>query len=479
MNPPRESASERRIRLARVRRIERRNEQRDQLEANQISEASRPQEHSESYRANSDQENQVRERIRQQDRRINATIAERTTERAAQRNAVQYRRQNESLADRAHRLERARSNQVQRLASESSSVRESRLESLRANQAIRLANESLSARDIRLESLRNNQTERLAIESSSARDIRLESLRNNQAERLAIESSSARDIRLESLRRNRNIRIADESPEARAIRLEASRNAQYRRLANESPEARDTRVNVAYEATRMRREAETELQHSTRIRCSAARHMRSLALQREIERKLDSDRIDEQSIVEYYLGSLNAECQFCKSLNFTKERPTDGKFNSCCHKGKVKLPEPGSEYPETIRDLLTNPSNPQHSHFMEYIRNYCSAVAFASFGAAFAANVNGRGPYCFRAQGQIYHLTPTNLQPANNELPRYAQLYVLDPNEALNARLQNPNNSECRQEIFLQIEDALRPINRIMDSYVMMKDYMQQQEVIY
>ncbi|GBN12293.1 hypothetical protein AVEN_199463-1 [Araneus ventricosus] len=39
-------------------------------------------------------------------------------------------------------------------------------------------------------------------------------------------------------------------------------------------------------------------------------------------------------------GTVNIICQFCKSKNFAAELPSDGKFTSCCRKGKIKLEKP-------------------------------------------------------------------------------------------------------------------------------------------
>ena len=38
---------------------------------------------------------------------------------------------------------------------------------------------------------------------------------------------------------------------------------------------------------------------------------------------------------------------------------------------------------------------------------------------------NGRGPYCFRMQGENYHMMG-DLLPKPNESPKFAQLYIYD-----------------------------------------------------
>ncbi|KAF2353296.1 hypothetical protein FHG87_015951 [Trinorchestia longiramus] len=63
------------------------------------------------------------------------------------------------------------------------------------------------------------------------------------------------------------------------------------------------------------------------------------------------------------------------------------------------------------------------------IRNYNSAFAFASFSASIKPPP-GRGPYCFRLQGQTYHYA-SNLHADDPEERRYGQLYILETNEAI------------------------------------------------
>ncbi|GBN64272.1 hypothetical protein AVEN_9257-1 [Araneus ventricosus] len=42
----------------------------------------------------------------------------------------------------------------------------------------------------------------------------------------------------------------------------------------------------------------------------------------------------EAQVETHNCGPMNIICQFRKSKNFAAERPSDGKFTSCCRKGK-------------------------------------------------------------------------------------------------------------------------------------------------
>lgn len=128
------------------------------------------------------------------------------------------------------------------------------------------------------------------------------------------------------------------------------------------------------------------------------------------------DRVDNHDC-----GILNIICQFCGSINFSDERPSDGKFTSCCRKVKFKILKAkdvnGSEqeYPEFLRELMSYVNSPRRTHFREYIRSYNNAFSFASMGAKIV-DLPGRSPYVFKVQGQTYHRTfhleTLNIQPA-------------------------------------------------------------------
>ena len=49
------------------------------------------------------------------------------------------------------------------------------------------------------------------------------------------------------------------------------------------------------------------------------------------------------------------------------------------------------------------------------------------------------GPYCFKIQGELHHLTGA-LLPYGDQTPIYAQIYILDTAEQLNVRKLNNRN---------------------------------------
>ena len=49
------------------------------------------------------------------------------------------------------------------------------------------------------------------------------------------------------------------------------------------------------------------------------------------------------------------------------------------------------------------------------------------------------GPYCYKIQGELHHLTSA-LLPHGNQTPICAQIYILDTAEQLNVKRANNNN---------------------------------------
>ena len=151
----------------------------------------------------------------------------------------------------------------------------------------------------------------------------------------------------------------------------------------------------------------------------------------------------------YSLGKRDNLCVYgCGALLFDEEVIK----GVCCYKGKVVLEDSQRlcPYPEGLKDLLLN-IHPQSNDFFQYIRRYNSAFAFASFGSQ-AALPPGRGPYCFRIHGQIYHRLGS-LKPASDVHKSYAQIYVLEGDGALQIRLDN--NSTCNRNVMFTIQRTL------------------------
>lgn len=170
----------------------------------------------------------------------------------------------------------------------------------------------------------------------------------------------------------------------------------------------------------------------------------------------------------FSIGKMDVTCGFCGAHRFEKE-----KLN-CCHNGKVMLP-PLPDYPMEFKELLTSNSE-QSKHFLGQIRQYNSAVSFASFGAKLVSPP-GRGPYVFRLQGQIYHRAGS-LHPDENTPPVYSQLYIIETNRAVQARMQQRQNQNCREDVMAILTSVLDRINPYAAAYKKMQQVEQEQNCL-
>nr|KAF6343090.1 hypothetical protein mPipKuh1_010797 [Pipistrellus kuhlii] len=67
------------------------------------------------------------------------------------------------------------------------------------------------------------------------------------------------------------------------------------------------------------------------------------------------NEVHEDAILKHSCGWNSVRCEFCLSLNFSDEKPSDGKFTGCCIKGEVcpnyiHFPD----YPAYLKRLMTN-----------------------------------------------------------------------------------------------------------------------------
>jgi len=78
--------------------------------------------------------------------------------------------------------------------------------------------------------------------------------------------------------------------------------------------------------------------------------------------------------------------------------------------------------------------------FHNNIWQYNAAFAMTSVGVKIDNSVTKQsGPYCFKIQGELHHLTGA-LLPHSDQTPMYAQIYILDTAKQFNVRRANNNN---------------------------------------
>ncbi|XP_057381786.1 uncharacterized protein LOC130704351 [Daphnia carinata] len=111
------------------------------------------------------------------------------------------------------------------------------------------------------------------------------------------------------------------------------------------------------------------------------------------------------------------------------------------------------------------------------IRNYNNALAFASMGAQIDSPP-GRGPYCFRIHGQIYHNTTAIGYQHEDNAPKYAQLYFIDSSQANEFRASNPANVRCDRFLMEQLDSLLRQCNPYAAMYKNMSQMAAEEDLL-
>ena len=130
------------------------------------------------------------------------------------------------------------------------------------------------------------------------------------------------------------------------------------------------------------------------------------------------------------------------------------KFGMCCYSGKIKIPKLDNPPPELLH--LLSGQEDICKKFRDRICNYNNALAMTSLRCDQdrAINRDGGGPFVFKVQGRLYHQIGS-LHPQPGSPPVYAQLYIYDPQEALDFRMNNMANSSLHRPTMQTLQDML------------------------
>jgi hypothetical protein len=110
--------------------------------------------------------------------------------------------------------------------------------------------------------------------------------------------------------------------------------------------------------------------------------------------------------------------------------------------GSVMRPAPSQPQTTLFKDLLTGEalSTAQNRESEENIRHLNSHMSFASLCTTKTVTVAGRGPYCFKVEGQMIRRLST-AQARQDHITHFPQVYFYDPAEA-DASNQHPRYSK-------------------------------------
>lgn len=171
---------------------------------------------------------------------------------------------------------------------------------------------------------------------------------------------------------------------------------------------------------------------------------------------------------EHHIGLMATKCTSCGALHFLQERPQRrSTFNDCCRHGKVLLGWDTTSFPEELKKLLLR----EHVHsqeFLDNIRNYNSAMSFASINCKQDKRTQSGGPYCFRIHGQIYTRFNNAAHPSGDSPPSYGQLYLVDTEEATRHRSAVPANKKTKPVVLKLLDQIVRANSPHVAAYKMM-----------
>ena len=184
---------------------------------------------------------------------------------------------------------------------------------------------------------------------------------------------------------------------------------------------------------------------------------------------------DDITISEHTIGNMEYACGKCSALMFKDEQHKQINKDSnsmcyslCCSYGSVEVP-PVSEPPNLLRTLLTGNTSLSR-HFIQIIRAYNSAFAFASMTLTGQEYVfHGKGPYCFRINGQVYH-TISQLLPEPGCAHKFSQLYLYDSVAELNAHMKVFDNLD--QKVMKELQDMINSVNPYAALYHGVQDFL-------
>ena len=237
-------------------------------------------------------------------------------------------------------------------------------------------------------------------------------------------------------------------------------------LSYNMPRARRARFSDRHRQER-RQQREAVVHNNNHVRVVAAVHEvhHAVAIDPELHEGHEPVPVEDHQIfqefpAQHHLGDMANRCPHCQAKYF-QEECTQRIFTKCCFQGKISLP-PIQLPSQDVVELFTGYT--AHSkHFLDNIRHYNAALSMASWNATLTEHP-GRGPQLVTIHGQPYHLTAAQEAP-EGQPPQYAQLYILDTNEALQQRVNDPRNADLRPDIIQLLQDELIAVNPYARQY--------------
>lgn len=162
------------------------------------------------------------------------------------------------------------------------------------------------------------------------------------------------------------------------------------------------------------------------------------------------------------------KCSQCGAKHWMDEKLTSSSlvnpvFGTCCFDGKVSIPL--LTQPPLELWKLYNGTDPNSTHFLNYIGSYNNAFAMVSL--AHKREDLGAGPNIFKIQGELRHRMGS-LLPEPGRTPTYAQLYFQSSEVALEYRMggNNAQNNGQQPHVRVAVMQILQDVIEQNHGYV-------------
>jgi hypothetical protein len=154
------------------------------------------------------------------------------------------------------------------------------------------------------------------------------------------------------------------------------------------------------------------------------------------------------------------------AFRFKKEKTT-----ICCYNGKISNEHMNHPIVHPTLNELYMGTTPKSREFLKCIRKYNQSFAFTSMRSKFqCGQVEGRGVYTFRVNGELCHLIG-NLQPDLDQDAKFAQIYFLDDDLQTNRRMEIFDDLD--RDIINSIQEVLESINVLVRGFKSSRDVLQ------
>ncbi|KAF1766983.1 hypothetical protein GCK72_006941 [Caenorhabditis remanei] len=310
------------------------------------------------------------------------------------------------------------------------------------------------------DSTRVSAKRQLENKAEKAQRLRNDATRSALRRSNGTEKTKAGEARRDSERKS--LRRSLETAEEKEKRKQVDKQKHAEKRTEEPDEVKKKRVRIEKDRQAVARATDDLTQKLSRRTADRARKSKNTTAFLGIA--ASDDRPDT-----HYCGRMDKECSFCGALYFKCETTTKGEFTACCMSGAVKIEQ--KDIPHALKKLFLANKDfkdqnlwKESKNFIENIRQYNNSLAMACMKAD--VQLPSGGPYCYRIHKQVYHLIG-DLHPGVSQPRNFAQVFIMDTEQAAAELAGRDMNSSCSKELFDKLISILKESHPHVQSFQM------------